>query len=499
MKSLLFSALMPLILCSCIGGRKTPSDTLVVALASAPSTLDPRFATDANGMRIGGLIFNSLVRAGPEFKPIGDAAQTWSYQNKKFVFALRPELRFHNGRPLEPEDIEFSFSQFMDSKSPFSSTLALIKKVKAERKKDGNIQVEIEVKNYSDKFLLSDLSAVRLLPKKETEAAGVNFSRILIGTGGYRFLKRDLASIRLEGVSSKIKFLTFKIVKDDLTRFQKMLKGEVDIVQADLPPEKITEFENHPERFQVLRYPGLAMSYILLNFKDPLLRQKNVRKALDASLERQEIIAYKMRNLATEATSLLTPQNPYFNSQLTNPPQNLSEARKLIEDLGLKGSKLTLKTSNSPSAIDNGRVIARQISQSGLNIELQSYEWATFYDDVKKGNFQLATMKWVGTLDPDIYRMAFHSKEIPPGRNRGSYLNPGLDVLLEKSASTEDMEQRKKIILQVQKIVHDDLAIIPLWYDLQVAVAKKSIVDYHPDQSGEFLPFLNVRKMEHAP
>lgn len=481
---------------SCTGGHKTPPDTLVVGLGSAPSTLDPRFATDANGMRIGGLIFNSLVRAGSDFKPVAEAAEKWTFKDRAFIFDLRKDLKFHNGRAVMPDDVLFSFEQFRTQSSPFASVLGLIQDVKAEQAADGHIVVTLKVKNYSDKFLLSDLPAVRILPKEETLKAGPDFAKVLIGTGGYKFVGADMTTITLEGVTAKTKNLIFKVIRDDFTRFQKMLRGEVDIVQADMPTDKVEEFEKRKDEFQVLRYPGLTMTYILLNFKDPLLKSKEIRQALAQTLQRQDIITHKLRGLGVEATSLLTPNNPYFNSELSNPAYDISAAKKAVDKLGLTGKKITLKTSNQPQAVDNGKVLAHQMSASGLNIELQSYEWATFYDDVKKGNFQMATMKWVGTIDPDLYRIAFHTKETPPGRNRGSYSNAQLDVLLEKSASTDSPEQRKKIIHEVQKIVQDDLVMIPLWYDQQVAVARKNIQDYHPVQSGEFHPFLDVRKTE---
>ena len=484
------------ILVSCTGGRKTPSDTLVVGLGSAPSTLDPRYATDANGMRIGGLIFNSLVSPGEDFQPVADAAEKWTYKDRQFVFELRRNLKFHNGREVTAEDILFSFAQFRESASPFASILALITDVQAEKREDGRILVTLKVKNYSDKFLISDLPAVRLLPKEETIRAGPDFAKLLIGTGSYKFIAAEGTTVRLEGLTSKTRYLTFKVIRDDFTRFQKMLKGEVDLVQSDIPSDKVADFEKRPEEFQVLRYPGLTMTYILLNFKDPLLKTKAVRQALAQSLQRQEIIKYKLSGLGIEATSLLTPNNPYFNAELINPAYDLMAAKTVIEQLGLTEKKITLKTSNQPQAVDNGKVLAHQMSASGLRVDVQSYEWATFYDDVKKGKFQMATMRWVGTIDPDLYRIAFHSKETPPGRNRGSYANSKLDGLLEKSAGSENPQERKKIIHEVQKIVHEDLVIIPLWYDQQVAVAHKNIRDYTPVQTGEFHPFLEVRKTD---
>lgn len=491
LRLLLFSIILS---AGCTGKRQTPADTLVVALGSAPSTLDPRLATDANGMRVGALIFNSLVRAGSNFKPEPDAAEKWTFKDNTYTFYLRPDLRFHNGRAVTKEDLEFSFAEFQKPNSPFASILALIREVKFREQK-GQLIVDVAVRNFSDKFLLGDLPAVKILPKAETLSAGENFAKILIGTGGYKFKSQSANEIVLESVRAQVPFLQFKVIRDDLTRHQKLLRGEVDIVQADLPVDKVADFEKNPD-FQVLRYPGLTMTYILVNFKDPILQKKEVRAALSQAINREEIMRYKMRGFATEATSLLTPNNPYFEKSLRNPAYDLTAAQNAIASLNLKGQSITLKTSNSPQAMDNGKVLAYQMSQSGLKIELQSFEWATFYDDVKKGRFQLATMRWVGTVDPDLYRLAFHSQEVPPGRNRGSYNNPKLDQLLEESAKVVDVKKRMAVVSEVQKIVHDDFAIIPLWYDEQVAVASNRISDYHPVQSGEFWPFTAAKKVQ---
>lgn len=484
-----------LILAACTGKYKPPADTLVVALGSQPSTLDPRFATDANGMRVGGLIFESLVHVGPGFKPEGEAAERWEFKGHTYTFYLRPEMRFHNGRAVTPEDLEFSFAHYLGDKSPFASTLKIIEAVKVTEEK-GQIVVKLTLQNNSDKFLVSDLPSIKILPKAEIQQMGSDFSQRLIGTGPYKFIKTDLNEIRLESFRAATKFLKFKIVRDDFTRFQKLLKGEVDFVQADMPTEKIVEFEKRPKEFQVFRYPGLTMTYLLINFRDPRLKQREVREALALSLKRDDIIQFKLNGFAREATSILTPNNPYFNTDLKNLGTDLQAARKIIEKLELQGAKLILKTSNTPQAIDNGKVLSNQLSQSGLNVDLESYEWGTFYQDVKRGNFQLASMRWVGTVDPDIYRMAFHSRELPPGRNRGAYSNPTLDPLLDQAGREEDTARRRALFLRVQKIVHDDLSILPLWYDEQVAIARYNVLNFKPSLTSDFLPLAKVEKRE---
>lgn len=477
----------------CTRRHEIPKDTLVVAISAQPLTLDPRFATDATGMRICDLIFSSLVRLGPKLEPIGDAAESWTYRDHVFTFRLRPDLHFHNGRAVNADDIRFSFDQFLKQKGPFATTLDIIEDVKVVEE-GKHLVVRIRLRNFSDKFLKSDLPAVKILPQAETLAAGRDFSKQLIGSGGFRFVNQTSDAIELEGVRAASRHLIFKTIRDDFTRYQKMLKGDIDIAQMEIGPDKVREFEKYPDRFQVFLYPGLSMTYVLINMRDPLLAQKPVREALATAIRRDELIRYKMYGHALEATSILTPNNPYFMRGLKNPPYDPILARKQIEALGFAGRSLVLKTSNTPQAVDNGKVLAYQLKQTGLDVQVQSYEWGTFYADVKKGGFQLAIMRWVGTVDPDIYRLAFHSREKPPGRNRGSYVNPDLDRLLDLGTREEDLEKRKKIFFEVQKTVQEDIAIIPLWYDEQIAVAKREVIDYQPNQTGDFWPLLEAHK-----
>lgn len=481
------------LIAGCTKSYQPDADTLVVALGAQPLTLDPRYATDAAGTRITSLIFNGFVRVGEGFKVVPEAAESWTVSKRTYTFFLRKDLQFHNGRKLEKEDLIFTWDFYRGSSSPFSSSLKVIKSVDISEK-DGQFVMTIELNHLSDSFLLAELPGVKILPKREIETSGPDFNQLLIGTGPFKFVGQKLNEIRLKSVSAKIDNLVFKIIRDDFTRYQKMLKGEVDIAQNELPSEKIEEFQKRPDDFQVTMYPGLNMSYVLINFRDPFLKQPGVRQALAQSIDRKQIIQYKLHGLAQEATSILTPSNPYFNAQVHNPELNIEAAASAIQSAGAKGKSFVLKTSNTPSAIDDGRVLANQMQKSGVQIRHESYEWATYYDDIKKGNFQLATMKWVGTVDPSIYQAAFHSKETPPGRNRGAYNNPVVDKLLDQGIEEEVFEKRRKIFNEVQRLVHQDIAIIPLWYDLQVTVARSVVLDYHPIMTSDYWPFTSVSK-----
>ena len=181
-----------------------------------------------------------------------------------------------------------------------------------------------------------------------------------------------------------------------------------------------------------------------------------------------------------------------FLKKLRSPEFDMKIAKELAREFA--GKEFTLKTSNIPLTVEKAKVIANQLEQLGLKVKLQSYEWATFFGDVKGGNFDLALMRWVGITDPDIYRLAFHSSELPPGRNRGTYSNKTLDKLLLEGPTIVDSVKRSGHYEKIQSIVLEDLAIIPLWYDTQVAVIHKRVNDYDPPTKGDYTGLMKAWK-----
>ena len=80
------------------------------------------------------------------------------------------------------------------------------------------------------------------------------------------------------------------------------------------------------------------------------------------------------------------------------------------------------------------QAIQQDLRRVGIDLDLRSYEFATVFADILKGNFQIFSLQWVGggLVDPDMLRRVFHSQQVPPsGFNRGYYENPDVDRLIE--------------------------------------------------------------------
>jgi peptide/nickel transport system substrate-binding protein len=90
-----------------------------------------------------------------------------------------------------------------------------------------------------------------------------------------------------------------------------------------------------------------------------------------------------------------------------------------------------------------------EVAEVGVVLKIQSYDWGTFYADIKAGRFELYGLSWVGLQLPDIFRYAFHSASVPPtGANRGRYSSTEVDALIEAAEASSDVITTRVIVGQ---------------------------------------------------
>ena len=337
--------------------QKKTTQNIVIAIDSEPKTLDPRIATDANGMRIINLIFQSLVKWDLKGEITSSVARRWKCQNKICIFNIKKDIKFSNGRKIKKEDILFSFNEYQSNKYPFFSAFEVIQSIKIKETKKEFVLTLI-LKEPSAKFLKADLPVLKILPREEVLNAGDNFYKNPIGSGVFKLQSKSSSHIILESRKDTnplphIKQVTFKIIRDDFTRFQKTLNGEIDVAQSVIPVNKINQFIKRNTSFKVIRSIGMSVTYLLINFKDPCLSQKKIRQALAFSIDIPTIIRYKLKNFAKPANSLLSSNSFFFNTNIERLPYQPNKAKQLVKESLCKDKVYSLKSSNSREVISH--------------------------------------------------------------------------------------------------------------------------------------------------
>jgi peptide/nickel transport system substrate-binding protein len=194
---------------------------------------------------------------------------------------------------------------------------------------------------------------------------------------------------------------------------------------------------------------------------------------------------------------VIPPSNWSYAADVETYPYNPQRARELLREAGHENMSFTYRTATD----DTGRLLAsvlqQQLREVGIQMEIRSNEFATFYSDVVKGNFQMYSLRWIGgNNDPDILNFVFHSMMFPPnGANRGRYANPEVDRLIDLARREVDIGKRKAAYQEIQRIVAKDLPYVSLFYVDNVAVYNKRIVGMklYPAGEYEFLADVSIR------
>jgi peptide/nickel transport system substrate-binding protein len=440
-----------------------------MALAQAPLTLDPRYATDAASERINRLIYRPLVDFDAQSRPVPSLARWEQIDSRHYRFILgQSGRRFHDGSRLTARDVAATYQSLLALKnSPHAAEFSNIADIRATDADTIIFALHAPDDQFPARLIIG------ILPSRWI-AAGHDFSRRPVGSGPLRLLAWD-RTLRLERVSDR-QGIVLEEVRDPTVRVLKLLRGEADLLQGDLPPELVGKLKRS-KNVRVLESPGSNFSYLGFNLQDALLKRPEIRLAVTLSIDREAILRHALVGGSRTATAILPPEHWAGNPGLQQYRHDPVRARRILQQAGVKlPLKLVYKTSTDAQRVRLATIMQAQMREAGIELEIRSLDWGTFFDDVKHGKFQLFGLTWVGIRTPEIYRLAFHSQSVPPaGANRGRLQDTGLDLLLDRQAWSAAAAR-----------IHQLLPYVPLWYESQFAAMDKGLQGYSPAPDGNW-------------
>jgi peptide/nickel transport system substrate-binding protein len=486
-------------------GRVEDSSTVTMIIESSPNNLDLRQGTDAQSERVGGLIFDALVRKDEHYELQPWLATSWEQPDAlTWVFHLQDGVRFHDGRPLEAKDVAYTIESLIDGSLVTAKGGSFAAVDRAEARDRLTVVVHMKRPDAGLLFNLSD-GLFGVVPR----GAGKDFGLHPVGSGAFKFVSavqdKEIVVERNhdywadaptpEAGAKKIERVRFEVVPDAITSALELKKGSADLASNVVTLDMVHTLESAPN-LKVESGVGSPVVYITFNVTDPLLKDKRVRQAVACAIDRHAIVDAIWRGQARLANTLL-PAGHWAappDAELARYPHDVARAQQLLEEAGFPAAKdgvrlhLTMKTSTDETTRLMAAVLQQQLRAAGIALEIRSAEFGTFYADVTKGAFEIYALRWIGSNeDPDIFRYAYASGSFPPkGGNRGRYSNAKVDALLEAAEASSDQDARKGDYVAVQKILADELPGIPLWYPNNEVIHTRRVEDIKPRGSGSF-------------
>lgn len=476
---------------------------MVVLLPRDAQEIDPRLTGDAYGMKVSRLIFASLVTIDPySLQPVPDLAESVEVVTPRhYRVKLRKNLKFSDGSALDSADVAATFRSVLSKEigSRYATTYRRIEHIETPDR----LTVDFHIDGPHATFL-TDLELPVLRSEDERVTLGAPAGPEPVGAGPYRMVSRKAGAIELRAnplwhrgrpLFPRVRMLA---VRDDNTRALRMLAGAGDLAFNAIPPLLVSLFLERPG-FVVKNAPGIGTTYLGINTRAGPLADVRVRRAIAHAIDRRALVRAKFGGRARLARGWIPPGHWAYWAETPFYEHDLARARELLDRAGLKGGgdstrlELTLRTSSDRFRQSIAKAIAEMLRRVGIEVEIRPTEVAMLLADLNRGQFELSLLQVPEVIEPHVLSWFFASDRIPrkeraEGANRWRFSSPELDAELEKGRLTPDQRLRKQAYREVQRILAEQVPVVPLWHEDNVAVLSRRARAFRVPVDGRFTP-----------
>jgi peptide/nickel transport system substrate-binding protein len=455
-----------------LAGAALAKDNIIVAIQLEPPHLDPTSAAaGAIDSVLYANVFEGLTRFDSTGAVIPGLAKSWeiSEDGLTYTLTLNEGVTFHDGTTMDAEDVKFSLDRIGadDSANAQKALYAAISEVNVID--PATVEIKLSEPNGMMLFNLAWGDAVIVAPES---IEGIK--QTPIGTGAFKFDSwtqgDEIQLSRYDGywgTPAVLTGATFKFISDPTAALGAMMAEDIDVFAGFPAPENLPQFEADP-RFQVLIGSTEGETILSTNNKMPPFDNVKVREALAHAIDRQAIIDGAMFGYGTPIGTHFAPHNPAYVDLTGMSTYDPEKARALLAEAGFAdGFETTLFLPPPSYARRGGEIIAAQLAQVGIKVEITNVEWAQWLESVFNGkNFGLTIVSHTEPMDIGIYANPDYYFQ---------YDNPAFQDLMTALNSTTDPAMRTKMLGEAQTLIAQDYVNGYLFQLAALSVAKADV------------------------
>jgi peptide/nickel transport system substrate-binding protein len=466
--------------------------------------LDPAVVTDGESFRVTRNIYESLAEYQRDSTAVIPAlAEGWetSPDGLTWTFALRRNVKFHDGTPFNAEAVVFNFERWMFEhhphhkgvfeywKSMFGGFPGFVKSVKAI----DQFTVEFVLDKPMAPFLANlAMPMFGIASPAALEKHGDDYFKNPVGTGAFRFREwRKDDRIVLErnpdywGDKALLDRVIFRSIIDNSARLLELQAGSIDLMEF-LNPDDIPTVKSDPN-LQLFLRPSMNVGYLWWNVEKEPFDKLDVRRAIAHAVNKRAIVEKLFGGIGVPAKNMLPPSLWSHNEAVVDYEYDPPKAREYLAKAGLpNGFKTTLWAMPNPrpympQPTKIAEAIQADLKAVGIDAEIITMDWATYLAKTRDGEQDMYLLGWTGDNgDPDNFLYWFFGQK----ETRARYFNAKAAELTGKARAIFKQEERAPLYYEAQVVLKEDATNVPIAHTTPPLAAKKTVQGYVPHATG---------------
>ncbi|HEX7040428.1 MAG TPA: ABC transporter substrate-binding protein [Trueperaceae bacterium] len=469
--------------------------SIVVAITAEPPGWDPSASTSQEIPRVVyDNVLQGLVRFDGDGQIVPALATSWetSDDGLTWTFQLREGVKFHDGSDFDAADVVEKFERAADPDSGHTNHQYYEAIESVEAIGDHEVAFHLSRPNSSLLYNLARPdSVINPSGKAETQRTQP------IGTGPFVFAEYVPGShVRLERFEDYweeglpyLDSAEFRIISDPNARFAALQAGDIDMIGVALLPEQFQQVLANPD-LKATQGSGTAEITLALNNAREPFDDPRVRQAITHAIDKQAIVQGAMFGLGTVIGTHMSPAESYYVDLTDTYPYDPERARQLLAEAGYPDGFTVRFELPEPYNIERrtGEVIAQQLEQVGIDVELSVVEWATWLERIfLGGDYDMTIIGHSEPRDINVYANPDYYYH---------YDNPRIGELLAEAEEATSQEEATAKYQEIARIIAEDAVNVWVFSSPYLVAAKRDVYGFWTDQPT---PCINLVRVYRAP
>jgi ABC-type dipeptide transport system, periplasmic component len=478
--------------------------TLTIGVDQEAVGLDPHVVTAFSSMRRIDLLYNRLVRLDENLVVVPDLAESWDIpDNTTYVFHLRKGVKFHNGREMTADDVQYSLNRILDPKtaSPGRSYISLVTAVDVVDKYTVKLHLSSPLASLLDGLTSNNCSIV---PKEVVEANG-NLQKVECGTGPF-ILKEWVADNSMTLVKNPNYFekgapaldkVIFRVIPEQASLLAGVKSGDLDM--ATINDGAIIRQAAKDSKIVLMSKPGLNMRIFSFNCTRKPFDDVRVRQAVASTLNKIEILTIGEFGMGKPTGPIPVSATQWAKSVVDLPfgiTPDLAKAKKLLADSGYPNGfsfKITC-SSTYEGGLAVAQVAQSELAKVGIKADLEVVEWGVYIDKWTKRDYDSMIELRGGSGEPDrfLYRTFYSTGAV----NNFMFKDANVDKLLDQGRTQTVPAERKATYDKLQVALTEGAPCVFLYCPDENQVLSPAVSGFKQVGNGSLF-YLTYAKVSH--